>query len=180
MKPSSQEDRLPAPLPLHRLDGPTAGLVVIAKTNRAQVKLGQDFENKNITKRYKAVAIGKFKEQKGEINFAIQKKPSISKFEVVEITKSNKYGFLTLLNLYPVTGRTHQLRIHLETIGHSIIGDKQYPGKYEVLNGKGLMLCSDQLIFTHPITGKETQVDIKIPNKFRKYMEREDFMAKRK
>ena len=177
LKHSNEEDRLPAPLPLHRLDGPTTGLVVIAKTNRAQVKLGQDFENKKIKKRYKAVAIGKFNTPKGKINKDIQKKPSTSTYEVVNTSKSKKYGFLSLVNLSPITGRTHQLRIHLESIGHPIIGDKQYSGNHDVLNGKGLMLCSDQLTFIHPITKKVHTVEIKIPNKFRKYMERESFMA---
>lgn len=177
LKPSKESDALNYPMPLHRLDAPTTGIVLIAKTNQAQVKMGRLFENKRIQKRYKAVVIGELPNEKGKVNEPIERKPSESVYEVVRSSPSNKYGKLTLVDLYPVTGRTHQLRIHMEYLGCPIVGDKQYPGTFDVVNGKGLMLCSDQVSFKHPITNKELIIDTQIPNKFKKYMEREAFRA---
>ena len=173
LKESNEQDALGIMRPLHRLDGPTCGLVLVAKTERAQVVMGQQFEQKTIRKRYKAVVIGKVEPQKGVISSPIQKKPSKTEFEVIKILKSKKYGFLTLVDLYPVTGRTHQLRIHMSEMGHPIVGDKQYSNNEEVLKGKGLFLCSDKVWFKHPITNEKTVVEIGIPNKFKKYMQRE-------
>ena len=87
---------------------------------------------------------------------------------------------LTLVNLYPVTGRTHQLRIHMSELGHPVIGDKFYSKGLRCISGKGLMLCSDKVWFNHPITDKPIEVEIEIPNKFRKYMEREAHYASKK
>ncbi len=173
LRVSKESDALKFPMPLHRLDAPTTGIVLIAKTNRAQVKMGQLFESKGIDKRYKAIVIGELPQEKGEVNEPIDRKPSKSKYEVVSKGASHKYGKLTLVDLYPVTGRTHQLRIHMEFLGCPIVGDKQYAGGQEVLNGKGLMLCSDRVSFVHPISNKPMVIETQIPNKFKKYMERE-------
>lgn len=180
LKPSKEKDALPIMRPLHRLDEPTCGLVLVAKTERAQVIMGQQFEQKTIRKRYKAVVIGKVPKQKGTIETPIENKPCITEYELVNSSPSAQFGFLTLVNLYPVTGRTHQLRIHFSELGHPVVGDKYYSKGEEVLNGKGLFLCSDKVWFKHPITEKDIEVEIEIPNKFGKYMEREAFFAKKK
>ncbi len=180
LKPSIEQDALDVMRPLHRLDGPTCGLVLIAKTERAQVVMGQQFEQKTIRKRYKAVVIGKLKPQKGTIDTPLEGKPCLTEYEVESISNSAKYDGLTLVNLYPVTGRTHQLRIHMSQLGHPVIGDKFYSEGFDVVNGKGLMLCSDKVWFNHPITQKPIEVAIEMPNKFRKYMEREDYYASKK
>ena len=180
LKESREEDALAIMRPLHRLDNPTCGLVLVAKTERAQVIMGRQFEKKTIRKRYKAVVVGKVKEAKGRLNSSIDGKPSLTEYEVVKVTTSAKYGYLSLVNLYPVTGRTHQLRIHMSELGHPIIGDKYYSKAVEVLNGKGLMLCSDKVWFKHPISNDSVEVEINIPNKFERYMEREEkYLAKK-
>lgn len=177
LKWSKEPDALDRMRPLHRLDGPTCGLVMIAKTERAQVAMGRQFQFKEIRKRYKAVVIGRLKDRKGTVEFPIEGKESISQYESVDSKKSAKYEALTLVNLYPVTGRTHQLRIHMSKLGHPIVGDKFYSNGADVLNGKGLLLCSDKLWFDHPITGKEVEVEIYIPKKFKAVMERESQRA---
>lgn len=180
LKPSKEKDALDIMRPLHRLDGPTCGLVLVAKTERAQVIMGQQFEQKTIRKRYKAVVIGKLKNEKGSIDTPIEGKPCLTEYEVENTSRSAKYNDLTLVNLYPVTGRTHQLRIHMSEMGHPVIGDKFYSDDNDITNGKGLMLCSDKVWFKHPITNKPIEVEIDIPNKFRKYMEREAHYASKK
>ena len=173
LKPSREPDALDQPMPLHRLDAPTTGIVLIAKTNRAQVVMGQYFQQKKVEKRYKAVVVGELPSPEGEVNVPVDGKPSTSRYTVVRVTSSVQYGQLSLVDLYPVTGRTHQLRIHMAHLGCPIVGDRQYSGQVEVLQGKGLMLCSDQVAFPHPITGETIHIETKIPRKFRKYMERE-------
>lgn len=173
LKPTKEMDSLPQMRPLHRLDEPTCGLVLIAKTERAQVIMGKQFEEKTIRKRYKAVVIGKLNNDKGEITSPIEKKECHTEFELVETSSAVVYDYLSLVNLYPITGRTHQLRIHMAELGHPVVGDKYYSGKYDVLEGKGLLLCSDKVWFKHPISNKAIEIEIDIPNKFRKLMQRE-------
>tara|TARA_B100000809_G_scaffold91900_1_gene90383 strand:- start:323 stop:1234 length:912 start_codon:yes stop_codon:yes gene_type:complete len=171
---SKEEDALHIMRPLHRLDGPTSGLVLVAKTERSQVIMGQQFENKTIRKRYKAVVIGILENKKGKINLPVDNKKSLTEYEVIEEFRSQKYGHLTLVDLYPITGRTHQLRIHMSSLGHPIVGDKFYSQNVEVLNGKGLFLCSDKVWFNHPITGKKLEIGTEIPNKFQAFTKREN------
>ena len=75
--------------------------------------------------------------------------------------------------LEPVTGRTHQLRIHTSQAGHPIIGDKEYGEKGNTLLHKGLFLCAVELQFVHPISGEQVNVRVNVPSKFDKLMERE-------
>ena len=173
LKPSTEPDALDYPMPLHRLDVPTTGIVLVAKTNRAQVVMGQRFQQKEVQKRYQAVVVGTLPQSQGEVAEPIDRKPSTTRFEVVQTGPSVDYGNLSLVKLYPVTGRTHQLRIHMAHLGCPIVGDKQYSGRVRVLAGKGLMLCADQIAFKHPVTEELIQVETQIPNKFIKYMERE-------
>lgn len=174
LKASQESDALAYPMPLHRLDTPTTGIVLIAKTNRAQVKMGRLFQNKEIQKRYKAVVVGELPSSAGEVVDSIDGKPAKTRYEVLRVSPSVQYGKLSMVALFPITGRTHQLRIHMTNLGCPIVGDKQYSGHVEVLIGKGLMLCSDQVSFQHPITGKSMTVETEIPNKFIRYMDRED------
>jgi len=171
LKPTKEADALDYPMPLHRLDAPTTGIVLVAKTNRAQVIMGQRFQQKQVTKRYQAVVVGQLPQLKGEVNEPIDRKPSTSRYELVETVPSKAYGHLSLVKLFPVTGRTHQLRIHMAHLGCPIVGDKQYSGDTEVLTGKGLMLCADQVSFHHPVTEKPLTIETAVPRKFTKYME---------
>ncbi|MBU2914609.1 RluA family pseudouridine synthase [Reichenbachiella agariperforans] len=173
LKPSHEPDALEIMRPLHRLDSPTCGLVMVAKTERAQVAMGHQFEYKEIRKRYQAVVVGQVAESSGTLTDIVDDKPSRSDYEVIRVSPSQKYDYLSLVHLYPVTGRTHQLRIHMANLGHPIVGDKLYSGQIDVLYGKGLLLCSDRLVFVHPITNKEVKVEIPIPNKFTGIMDRE-------
>lgn len=172
LKKSDKYDALSCPHPVHRLDNQTSGLLLIAKTKRAQIFLGRSFENKDIKKRYRAVVIGKTPES-GIINTRIEAKDSLTEYNLIKQVRSLKNDYLSLLDLYPKTGRTHQLRIHLSDSGFPILGDKLYGKEGLILKDKGLFLCAVELIFIHPKDNKKTKIIIDHPPKFNSLLERE-------
>lgn len=173
LKESKEEDRLPIFYPVHRIDAPTCGLVMIAKTKRAQIKLGRMFEQKMIEKTYRAVVHGAPNPSSGIINTPIDEKASISHYACVRYSKSKRFGDLCIIDLQPQTGRTHQLRKHMKSIGHPILGDKLYGVQDNILHAKGLFLCASRLKLTHPLSNEELDVSIAPPNKFDYYVNRE-------
>lgn len=173
LKESTERDKLNWPLPVHRLDNSTSGLLIIAKTKTARVKLGQDFENKLINKKYHAIVTGDTK-QEGFIDTPIENKLSRSNYRKISTSSSLKNKQLTLLELEPKTGRTHQLRIHCSTIGHPILGDKLYGEQGNILKHKGLFLAAISLDFIHPINGLPLKLSIDTPSNFLKRLENEE------
>ncbi|MEM1120681.1 MAG: RluA family pseudouridine synthase, partial [Bacteroidota bacterium] len=171
-KTSKAIDALPQPVAVHRIDVPTKGLVLLAKTKSALIKLSKAFQNNEVQKMYWAIAHGKTP-QKGQINQAIQGKKAITNFETLRVANSRTFEYLSLVKLLPITGRTHQLRIHLKDQGHLIVGDKMYTGSTKTILGKGLFLCAGQLQFSHPFNGKMLDLRIDIPRRFEKLLERE-------
>ena len=163
---SREIDALQYPLPAHRLDNPTSGILLCAKTRNSLVKLQEDFAQKNIQKTYYAIIHGTI-EKELELNFEIGKKPSSSIVKPVEyyIINSKKY---TLVELNPLTGRTHQLRIHLSKNKTPIIGDPLYGIKeHEYFNGKNLYLFAAKISFLHPVQNTSLNYQLKLPKKFR-------------
>ncbi|MGB0886510.1 MAG: RluA family pseudouridine synthase [Vicingaceae bacterium] len=170
---SHEEDALRWPKPVHRLDGPTSGLLIIAKTAKALVKLGQQFEQKQIQKKYAAIVMGKTPES-GIVDTAIDGLKSLSEYKTLKTINSLRSKQLSLVELSPKTGRTHQLRIHMSRIGFPILGDKQYGDEGNNLEGKGLFLCALELNLKHPITEETLVIETTIPNKFNSLLEREE------
>ena len=170
---SNKKDALPWPVPVHRLDAPTSGLLLVAKTSSTRIHLGQQFEEKQIQKKYQAIVIGQSPE-KGQINLSIEGKKANTIFERQQLVPSLKNEWLSLLNLYPKTGRTHQLRIHLSKSGYPILGDKLYGKEGLILRKKGLFLTSVELSFQHPATEKKMNIRIDAPRKFTTLLEREE------
>jgi len=165
LKNSSQKDALKRPEPIHRLDYPTSGALLIGKTSKAIMLLNEMFKEKKIKKKYHAVTIGKMKET-GVISFKIDNKPSETIYEVLQSIPSPKYTFLNLVELNPLTGRKHQIRKHLAGIGHPIFGDLLYGKEGLVLKGKGLYLHASSLRFIHPFNQESIDMNIPLPNKF--------------
>lgn len=155
------------PRPVHRLDYPTSGLLLIGKTTASIIELNQLFEKKQIQKTYFAISIGEM-QKNGEINLHIEDKNAFTSFEVIETIKSPRFDYLNLVKLTPKTGRKHQLRKHLFTIGNPILGDKEYFIKDLVLNGKGLFLHASTLFFIHPFTKETINITKELPKKFKK------------
>jgi 23S rRNA pseudouridine1911/1915/1917 synthase len=164
LKKSNLSDAV-KPQPIHRLDYPTSGLLLIGKTSAAITVLGKLFKEKLITKTYFAIAIGKMN-SKGIINFDVDEKESHTEFEVLKMVKSERFESLNLVKLSPKTGRKHQLRKHLFAIGNPILGDKEYFIEDKILNGKGLFLHAANLEFKHPFTKDKISITKELPKKF--------------
>lgn len=169
---SSEADALPWPTPVHRLDNQTSGILLIAKTKTSQIALGNQFENHTIQKKYCAIVIGEVLTN-GKINLPIEDKTAETDFEVVRKVNSLRFSHLSLLNVFPKTGRTHQIRIHLASIDHPIFGDKLYVEEKMRHRGKGLFLCAQEILFLHPKTSEEINLKIEIPHKFESLLLRE-------
>jgi|TARA_B110000240_G_scaffold81916_1_gene93394 23S rRNA pseudouridine1911/1915/1917 synthase len=164
LKKSKQSDAVKLQ-PVHRLDYPTSGLLLIGKTSSAIIELGTLFKNKEISKTYFAITIDKMN-TKGTINSAIDKKSALTEFEVLKKVTSKRFKFLNLVKLQPKTGRKHQLRKHLLSIGNPILGDKEYFLETKILNGKGLFLHAGAIDFKHPFTKDRISISKELPKKF--------------
>lgn len=165
LKVSREQDALPYPLPVHRLDNPTGGLLLIAKTRNAQTLLNLSFEHKEIHKTYLALVHGEAPESY-TFNSNIDGKTAVTR-----IIKTGNFSFkdklYSILEVSPETGRTHQIRIHLSGNDHPIVGDMQYGLKIHPFQKKGLYLAAVALNFKHPISQKSMSIKIDPPQKFK-------------
>lgn len=164
LKISGEPDALPYPLPVHRLDNPTGGLLLIAKTRIAQTKLYQSFETKEIEKTYTALVHGTTPET---VLFSeeIDQRSASTNIKTLR-SFSFKNENYSLLEVKPDTGRTHQIRIHLSQHGFPIVGDKEHGTGSEPFPKKGLYLTAIGLQLTHPITNEPLEFKMKISRKF--------------
>ena len=158
---------------VHRLDKGTSGLMVIAKNNLILNSLKDQFKKREVVKEYLAVVNGNTKE-KGIINAPIGRHPIDRKKRAListgkeahtmyeKICNENK---LSLLKVRIQTGRTHQIRVHLSSVGHPVYGDKVYSRKYKNISSR-ILLHSFRLRFLHPV--KKNYIDIKddVPEEF--------------
>ena len=135
---------------VHRLDKPTSGLLLCAKTKPTLLALQRSFAERRVQKRYSAIVGGQVEGDEGEISLEVDGKVAVTRWHVVHRARSLQVGqtHLTELALYPKTGRTHQLRKHCAlALGCPIVGDKSYGGT-DV--GRGLFLAAVELTFQHP------------------------------
>lgn len=168
MKRSPEPDALAAARPVHRLDYETWGLVVVARTQRAMVALGRAFEERQVHKTYRAVVAGRL-EGSGRIDAPIEGREAVSRYEALSHTRSLKVEWITDVQLHPETGRTHQLRRHLQGIGHAILGDSRYDHG-PVLRKRGLFLAAVGLQLPHPIDGTPLSFAVDPPPKFATFL----------
>jgi len=161
---------------VHRLDKDTSGLIIIAKEDNAHVRLSQLFADKEVQKTYLAIANGIFKEKNGRIETLIGRdvrdrkkmrvvnkngKNAITNYSILD--ENNNASFVAV-NIE--TGRTHQIRVHLKYLHHSIIGDETYGSKNDRFQRQ--MLHAYKLVFNHPITNRKMEVCAPIPEDFKK------------
>lgn len=166
---------------VHRLDKFTTGLVVIAKNEKAQKNLEQQFREKKVKKVYHAIVAGIFDKKKGIIDLPIgldrmvRQKRWVNKNGEKAITHFETLKRLddefTLIKLEPVTGRTHQLRVHMAYTGHPIVGDKLYNGRVEGLKTNGFALIAKRIEFYHPTTNRLEKFEIKYGEEFERIIE---------
>ena len=155
---------------VHRLDMDTSGAIVFARSKEAQRTLSSQFEKRIIKKKYIAWVEGKIADNDGEINLPIRKdmNQSLPPLHVVDYHRgkqattrwqvSRRDSLKTRLELFPLTGRSHQLRVHLKEIGHPIIGDPIYGTPKE-----RMMLHSSKLTLNHPKSGMLIELEATSP-----------------
>ena len=160
----------PEALTVHRLDMSTSGILLMARSAALHRTLSIAFQDREVKKRYVAVVDGLMLENSSEewqlidkpiatdwINRPLQKidpiegKHSQTHYKIVSYDAATDS---TRLELAPITGRTHQLRVHLQSLGHPILGDHLYASPETMAKSARLMLHASQLTFTHPVTGK--------------------------
>jgi RluA family pseudouridine synthase len=171
LKASPLADAMPQPRPCHRLDAPTGGLIVAAKTASAMTKMGQLFEHRQVQKRYRALLVGRL-EGDGQVDNPLEGRNALTHYKVVGHNRALKTEWQTTVDLWPHTGRTHQLRIHMAKLGFPILGDSLYGGD-TVLKSKGLFLRSLGIEFPHPIGGEVLCFELEEPTKFENQRARE-------
>jgi len=145
------------PQPVHRLDYPTTGILLIGKTSSSIRALNKLFENKLITKTYYAIVIGDIN-NKGIIDTPIDNKTALTNYIKLRTVTSKRFGQLHLVKLNPQTGRRHQLRRHLADQGNPILGDQKHGFDNLILYGKGLYLHAYSLDFCHPFTKEKMNI----------------------
>lgn len=167
------QQQFPEALTVHRLDMDTSGLILMARSKDSQRQLSQLFEQRQIEKHYMAVADGLLQPNKGEINLPLMSdwpnrprqkvdhehgKPSTTHYQLMHYDADQN---TSLILLTPVTGRSHQIRVHLQTIGHPILGDRLYAHQEVLAKSGRLMLHASFLAFTHPMSKIRIQIECK-------------------
>lgn len=171
LPPTDAPDPLPWPRPVHRLDARTSGLLLVARSLRGQVGLGRALQERRVHKRYRAIVTGRL-EGEGVVETPIEGRPARSRWAAVAHARSLHTEWMTILDLWPETGRTHQLRIHVAGLGHPILGDGRY-GPDKVLRSQGLFLSAVSLGLEHPVTGAPLEIAVDPPAKFVTFPARE-------
>lgn len=161
---------------VHRLDRETSGVMILAKTECAAAHLREQFKSRTVEKRYVAVVRGRVKQNAGTIDKPISKgrrdfrkfttrasgrgarREAVTRYHVRE-----RFGNVTLLDVYPKTGRTHQIRVHLAAIGHPVVGDKRYGASAG--DAPRHMLHAASLTLTLP-SGSRATFDADLPKDF--------------
>lgn len=165
----------PEALVVHRLDMATSGLMLMARTKRIQQQLSQLFAQRAMRKKYIAVVSGRMTDSQGQITLPIITdwpnrprqmvdyqigKPATTHYRVLDYDAT---GHVTRVELNPITGRTHQLRIHLQALGHPILGDALYAEPTVRDQAPRLLLHATTIAFIHPESQAPVQFDCEVP-----------------
>jgi len=156
--------RWPTAEMVHRLDKDTSGIILMAINKRAHAKLGAQFENRLTQKSYIARVWGNIEADEGVIDLPLasdwDNKPrqkvdhELGRAAQTQWSVIEREGNVTRVRLVPLTGRTHQLRVHMKAIGHVILGDAFYADPAALAAADRLQLHAAELGFTHPTTGE--------------------------
>ena len=168
---------------VHRIDKDTSGLLIVAKNDAAHQGLAEQIKEHSFTREYEAVIVGHLKEHSGTINAPIgrhpvdRKKMAItdknSKNAVTHYTVLAEYAGYSHVRLRLETGRTHQIRVHMASLGHPVAGDAVYGGSRQPLQSIGLQgqcLHAKKIGFIHPVTNEYLEFDSALPPYFQKVL----------
>jgi tRNA pseudouridine32 synthase/23S rRNA pseudouridine746 synthase len=172
---SRLQDEHDGVLIVHRLDMETSGVMVLARNKQIHRQLSQLFEQREVQKKYIAVVDGKIEYAEGKIDLPlicdwpnrpkqivdhVQGKPSVTRYKVLR-RDTNKNT--TRVELEPETGRSHQLRVHLQSLGNPILGDRLYANQQQQLKSARLLLHALSLGFVHPVTSEYLNFTCEVP-----------------
>lgn len=165
---------------VHRIDRDTSGLLVCAKTDKAHIGLSEQLKDHTTTRKYLAIVNNPFKEGEGTIDKPIARgsvdrkrmvvdsegRRAVTHYRVLE--NMGKYAFVECIL---ETGRTHQIRVHMKSIAHSLLGDPVYSNGKSPFSKEGQFLHAKVLGFKHPVTGEYMEFDSELPESFEKALQ---------
>ena len=196
--PDAEDERMG--ILVHRIDKDTSGLLLVAKNDEAQLKLARQFYVHSIERCYNAIVWGNIKEDEGTIDanigrdpndrlrFRTYDDPQKGKHAVTHYRVLERFGYVTLVECRLETGRTHQIRVHMASIGHPLFADERYGGmeirkgtiyaKYRQFIRNCFEICPRQALhartlgFVHPATGKTMRFESPLPEDMTRLLER--------
>ena len=160
---------------VHRIDKDTSGLLIIAKNDRAHLYLSEQLKDHTLARTYEAVVIGGLTEDKGTVNAPIGRSPKDRKKMAIVPDGRHAVTHYEVLARYPgythircklETGRTHQIRVHMASLGHPIVGDEVYGPSKSKFDLQGQCLHARELTFLHPADGQPRLVKSDLPDYF--------------
>ncbi len=174
-----QEDR---PGIVHRLDKETSGLMVVARTTKSLTELQQLFRKREVEKLYQGLVWGRMPESKGKINWPIGRHKKHGERISIKTKKpreaetrysvQKEYEEFTLLHIKPVTGRTHQIRVHMAASGHPVVGDERYGRLKSRKQCPRLFLHASSLSFIHPESKESVEFSSPLPKDLKDFLDK--------
>ncbi len=172
---------------VHRIDKNTSGLLMVAKEDKAHIGLAEQIKEHSFQRKYRAIVVGNLKEDEGTVNKPIDRHPvnrqkmavvqggreAVTHYKVLE-----RFGAFTYVELTLETGRTHQIRVHMASLCHPVMGDTLYGGGRSDFEKKNAKILQEQCLhachigFEHPITGQHLSFDAPLPDYFETVLEK--------
>ena len=173
---------------VHRIDRDTSGLIIAAKNDKAHLALAEQLQDHSLARVYEAVAVGSFRADSGTVDAPIGRHPVDRKKMAVEPRNGRpavthwrvlaRYSGCTHVECRLETGRTHQIRVHLASIGHPLLGDTVYGSKKPYPGLAGQCLHARRLIFRHPRTGERVELECPLPDWFQGVLDKLERMSR--
>ncbi len=153
--------------PCHRLDRETSGVIVFAKGKAVQQTMMEMFKHRQVAKTYLAFVHGAPRHPEGTIRAPIEGKPAETRYKV-----TRRHKEFSVVELQPLTGRTNQIRIHMKSIGHPLVGETRFAFRKDfALRAKRACLHAWRLAFAHPMTGKPLSLEAPLAQDMQHFLE---------